>query len=202
MIKKISNNKNAVIILHEIYGTNKFIEDVCSEYHMGGFDVFCPEMLPRKCFSYSDASEAYHYFINEVGFDYYIEVEHLVESIKLRYDKVFIIGFSVGATIAWRCCENIMCDGIICCYGSRIRDYLLLQPCCPILLLFAQQDSFDVDSVVNELQEKSDVEIHKLKASHGFMDQYSISFNKEQSEKSREYICNFFTRYECSNESV
>lgn len=45
MIKKISNNKSAVIILHEIYGANNFIEDICSEYHMQGFDVFCPDMV-------------------------------------------------------------------------------------------------------------------------------------------------------------
>jgi len=195
MIKKISNNKKAVIILHEIYGANRFIEDVCSEYHMRGFDVFCPEMLRRKCFSYSEVSEAYHYFINEIGFDFYKEVEQLVEKIKFTYDKVFIIGFSVGATIAWRCCENIKCDGIICCYGSRIRDYLLLQPCCPVLLLFAEQDSFDVDKVIHKLLEKSDVETHKLKASHGFMDQYSRYYNMEQAQISREYIYDFFIRY-------
>jgi len=72
MIKKISNNKKAVIILHEIYGINRFIKDVCSEYHI-------------------------------LGFDLYKEVEQLVEKAKFTYDKVFIIGFSVGATIAWRC---------------------------------------------------------------------------------------------------
>ncbi len=195
MIKKISNNKRAIIILHEIYGANRFIEEVCFEYHMQGFDVFCPEMLRRKCFLYSEASEAYHYFINEIGFDFYREIGQLVEQLKLTYDKVFIIGFSVGATIAWRCCENFKCDGIICFYGSRIRDYLLLQPCCPVLLLFAEQDSFDVDSVIKQLQEKSDVEIHKLKASHGFMDQYSKYFDREQAQISKEYMGDFFIRY-------
>jgi dienelactone hydrolase len=102
-----------------------------------------------------------------------------------------MIGFSVGATIAWRCCENLKCDGIVCCYGSRIRDYLLLQPCCPVLLLFAEQDSFDVDSVIMKLQGKSNVERYKLKASHGFMDQYSGQFNMEQTQISKEYISSF-----------
>lgn len=110
------------------------------------------------------------------------------------YEKAFIIGFSVGAAIAWRCCENIKCDGIICCYGSRIRDYLQLQPCCPVLLLFAGQDSFDVDKVIDELHGKSNVEIHKVKASHGFMDHYSTYFNREQAEISRALIYNFFSR--------
>jgi len=194
MIKKVSNNRKAVIILHEIYGTNSFIEEVCSEYHMMGFDVFCPEMLQRKCFSYSEAFEAYNYFVNRVGFDFYMEIEQLIEKIRLSYDKVFMIGFSVGATLAWRCCENLSCDGIICCYGSRIRNYLLLQPRCPVLLLFAAQDSFDVDSVIHMLQEKSNIEVHKLKANHGFMDLYSRNFNMEQARRAKEYISDFFIR--------
>lgn len=176
------------MILHEIYGVNRFIEDVCDEYHRLGFDVFCPEMLGEKCFLYSETSEAYRNFVNETGFDYYKEVEQLVETLKLSYDKVFLIGFSVGATIAWRCCENLKCDGIICCYGSRIRDYLLLLPCCPVLLLFAEQDSFDVDSVIMKLQEKPNVELYKLEASHGFMDHYSEQFNREQTQISKAYI--------------
>lgn len=195
MIEKITNHKNALIILHEIYGVNRFMEDVCTTYHMQGFDVFCPDMLQRKCFSYSEATEAYHYFINSIGFDYYKEMEQFIERIKLTYDKVFILGFSVGATIAWRCCENVRCDGIICCYGSRIRDYSLLQPCCPLLLLFATQDSFDVDSVINKLRKKSDIEMHKLKASHGFMDTYSKFFNKEQAQIAKDYIREFFIQH-------
>jgi dienelactone hydrolase len=195
MIRKLNNNKRAVIILQEIYGTNQFVEDVCSEYYERGFDVYCPDILRRKCFSYSESSQAYDYFINEVGFDYYKEVEQLIEKSKSTYDKIFIIGFSVGGTIAWRCSENINCDGIICYYGSRIRDYMLLQPCCPVLLLFAQQDSFDVDMVVHKLQEKSNVEIHKFKASHGFMDQHSKHFNLEQAQISKEYMYNFLSQH-------
>lgn len=150
MIKIIKNNRKAIVILHEIYGTNRFIEDVCAEYHMLEFDVFCPDMLRQKCFFYSEASEAYHYFINEIGFDFYKEIEQLVE---------------------------------------------LLQPCCPVLLLFAEQDSFDVDSIIIKLQEKSNVEIYKLMASHGFLDCYSGHFNMEQTQISKEYISSFFLKY-------
>ena len=118
MITKINNNKSAVIVLHEIYGINRFIQDVCFEYHMQELDVFCPDMLKRTPFLYFEASDAYKYFINEVGFGYYKKLEPLIERLKLKYDKVFMIGFSAGATIAWQCCENSNCDGIICCYGS------------------------------------------------------------------------------------
>lgn len=191
MIKKVENNKKAIIVLHEIYGINRFMEDVCAEYHQLGFDIYCPDMLKRTCFSYTQAFEAYDYFKNEAGFDFYKNIEQLMKELKLKYDKVFLLGFSAGATIAWRCCENINCDGIICCYGSRIRDYMLLKPCCQVLLLFAEKDSFDVERVIIKLQEKPGVEIHKFKACHGFMDPYSQYFNKEQALISNYSVCRF-----------
>lgn len=130
-----------------------------------------------------------------MGFEIYKKIFDFINILKLKYKKVFVIGLSVGATIAWRCCENKKCDGIICFYGSRIRDYLQIKPCCPVLLLFSTEDLFDVDSIIKQLHRKSNVEIYKLKASHGFMDRYSKSFNKEQAQQSKEYIKNFFMKY-------
>jgi len=195
IVKKSSNNRKALIVLHEIYGINRFTEDICDGYNVQGFDIFCPDMLNGNRFLYTEASRAYDSFIDEVGFDYYGEIEQLLERLKITYDKVFIIGFSVGATIAWRCCDNAKSDGIICCYGSRIRDYLSLQPSCPVLLLFAEQDSFDVGNIVEQILEKRNVEVHKLKASHGFMDQYSDNFNGEEAQAAQGRIRDFLEEH-------
>ena len=131
MKEYISNSTAALIVLHEVYGINKFIDDVCTEYHKQGFDVFCPDMLHGKIFSYDKVLEAYDFFVSEIGFEYYKIISPLIDQLKYKYDRVYVFGFSVGATIAWKCCENANCDGIICCYGSRIRDYLMLRPICP-----------------------------------------------------------------------
>lgn len=82
MIKIINNYQNAIIILHEIYGVNRFIEDICSDYHTQGFDVYCPDMLQGNCFPYSKVSWAYDYFINRKGFDFYKEIEQLLSMLK------------------------------------------------------------------------------------------------------------------------
>lgn len=194
MYRKTCNNKNAVIILHEIYGINCYIEEICTEYNLQGFDVFCPDIIQRERFLYSEKTEAYQHFINNKGFEYYKVIEDLISKLKLIYDKVYIIGFSVGATIAWRCSEHPKCDGIVCCYGSRIRDYIELQPLCPVLLLFAKQDSFDVEYVAEQLAGKKNIDIHILQASHGFMDHYSDCFNKEQAQISKMCIREFLNR--------
>ncbi|SHJ35237.1 dienelactone hydrolase family protein [Lutispora thermophila] len=194
MIEKVDNNKNAIIILHEIYGINKFIEEVCAEYSAQRFDVFCPDMIQRYSFLYSQQEEAYSNFIRNVGFEYYSKIEDLISKLKLTYEKVFIIGFSVGATIAWRCCEHPECDAIICCYGSRIRDYIWLEPSCPVLMLFARHDSFNVENLAEQLMGKENIELHLLEAHHGFMDSYSEYFSEKQAQIAAMHIQQFLSK--------
>ena len=184
MIKHVSGNKFAVIVLHEIYGLNSFIVDVCQQYHAEGYDVFCPNLLKtEKAFSYLDEGEAYHSFFDTVGFDAFKKVNLFATDLKITYSKVFIIGFSVGATIAWRCSEAAVYDGAICCYGSRIRDYVTVQPKCPALLVFARYDSFDVEAIREQLQNRENIIIEILEASHGFIDAFSKSYNRSKGKK-------------------
>lgn len=190
----IKNNKNALIVLHEIYGINKFIDDVCVQYQKEDFDVYCPNLLDKECYSYEQAKEAYDSFVNVIGFNIYEQIKEFINILKERYEKVFILGFSVGATIAWRCSESDRCDGVIACYGSRIRDYVEVKPRCQVLLLFAEQDSFDVESTTKKLSKTNRVSYTTLKSNHGFMDAYSVHYNEEQAKKGHAYIKEFLIR--------
>lgn len=189
MINK--NNDKAIIILHEIYGVNAFIKHVCESFESKGYAVVCPDLLKRPAFSYEKSKEAYTYFFDNVGFEVFKEINSLVNKLKKNYKKVFILGFSVGATIAWRCSENPLCDGVVGLYGSRIRDYKAIMPCCPTLLLFAAKDSFDVDSLIKALCEKPNLRCVKLEASHGFFDEFSKAFDKEAAKTAKEEIESF-----------
>ncbi len=59
-------------------------------------------------------------------------------------------------------------------YGSRIRDYRDIQPCCPVRLIFAEQEpAFTPQELVNDLRLRGhSAEIVKGTA-HGFMNSYS-----------------------------
>jgi dienelactone hydrolase len=191
VLKLLNKNKSAMIVLHEIYGINDFIKDRCDEYHAKGFDIYCPDMLSRNRFAYYETEKAYTFFNNEVGFDYWHRVEALLEALRSAYDKLYVVGFSVGATLAWRCCTSELCDGIICCYGSRIRDYVNLSPACPVLLLFASADSFDVNDVAAALREKTKTKLCVFPAKHGFLDPYSRHYNEKQARAAKEQIHDF-----------
>lgn len=188
-------NKQAVIILHEIYGVNGFIKNVCEKMRRAGFDVYCPNLIGKDAFAYEDSSKAYEWFISKVGFEIYKKIKDTVHELKKSYEKVFIVGFSVGATIAWRCCETQLCDGIIGCYGSRIRDYSDLTPACPTLLIFAKKDSFDVNYLVSKLEGKEHLEIVQVDARHGFMDMFSNHFNVLQSKYAELRINEFLSAH-------
>lgn len=190
----LSGSRNALIVLHEIYGINEFIEMACLQYQKMGFDVFCPDLLGREPFSYSATADAYTFFKNQAGPDAVEKVSRLVSRLKIKYEKVFLLGFSAGAAVAWRCCENAECSGIIGCYGSRIRDHLNLQPVCPVLLIFADHDSFDVERVISRLQEKENIEIDRFAAEHGFMDPYGGHFKPDHAEAAHGHIQCFISK--------
>lgn len=196
IVKYENNSEAAIIVLHEIYGRNAFIKEVCEEYYQDGFDVYCPNLLGvNKIFSYEEASGAYSYFINEIGFDVYSDILSLIQNLKEHYKKVIVVGFSIGATIAWRCCESSYCDAIITCYGSRIRDYTSLEPKCPTLLMFAEQDSFDVNSLCEQLGNKPNTEIVRINAQHGFLDQYSKHYDQENAKLFNKQRENWINQY-------
>ena len=188
-------NKQAILVLHEIYGINGFIEETCRKFQNAGFDVFCPNLIGRPAFPYEESEKAYLYFVKKVGFDISKEISSTVDRLKEKYEKVFIVGFSIGATIAWKCCENPLCDGIVGCYGSRIRDYVNLSPACPTLLLFAGNDSFAVDSLIAQLQGKPYLLSIEFNASHGFMDSFSQSFEEQAAKCAEDQIFGFLSEH-------
>ncbi len=199
LLQYINRNQTALIVLHEIYGINKHIDEVCHAYHMEGYDVYCPNLLQEKGpFTYNEVDEAYGYFMNHIGFEIYIEINQEIEKLKKRYEKVFVIGFSIGATIAWRCSENNLCDGVICCYGSRIRDYLSVLPKVPVLVAFAKHDTFQVHPIAQILKEKEKTDVHIMDANHGFYNPYSSHYNQIASSQFNQIQKAFLTIHKAS----
>lgn len=82
------NSRSAIIVLHEIYGINSFIEDTCAEYRQKGFDVYCPYLLGRT-FSYYEKEMAYEFFYSNSGLDKYTEIIQFAEQLIAKYAKLF-----------------------------------------------------------------------------------------------------------------
>lgn len=195
-IRCIAGFNAAVIILHEIYGVNTHISDVCKWYHALGYDVYCPNLLGDSGpFPYEQQEIAYTHFINCVGFDAAKIINGLAQGIRGRYDRIFLIGFSVGATIAWRCANSGLYDGVVGYYGSRIREYQHIIPACPVLLVFARHEpSFSPESLLSVFSGLPHVSGEVLEAGHGFCDRHSQNYNAQAAHKAAELTQDFLLK--------
>lgn len=45
-------NKQAIIIIHEIYGINQFIKNVCEKIRLAEYDIYCPNLIGKNNFAY------------------------------------------------------------------------------------------------------------------------------------------------------
>ena len=173
--------KKAIILLHEIYGVNAHIQYYTSEFIALGYDVYCPNLLQlEQPFLYEEEQQAYAHFINDIGFEQsFDQVQNLLKELKDTYKAIHIIGFSIGATIAWICSELTGVTSVVSYYGSRIRNYLDIKPTCPVLLIYGQtEQSFDVANLVEQLIAKN-IQVQTYEGHHGFADPYSTGFNQQ-----------------------
>lgn len=196
MIKINKKSDSVVVIVHEIYGVNQHIKSYCKAISEQDFDVICPDLLEKRItYDYSQEEAAYQNFIESVGFIKAAEtIKNLVADLKDDYNKIFIVGFSVGATVAWLCSELKYVNGIVGYYGSRIRNYVDIQPTCPTMLFFPEEEpSFSVNELVSILKNKN-IDVHKCKGKHGFSDSCSQKYNAESSQLTLNMTVSFLKR--------
>ncbi|MDQ6598212.1 dienelactone hydrolase family protein [Bacillus salipaludis] len=197
MLQILKKSGNLIVVIHEIYGINQHIKDFCDLLSEQDFDVICPNLLEREQpFDYSEEETAYLNFMENVGFsDAVHKIKNLLLGVKNKYHKIYIIGFSVGATVAWLCSEEECLDGVVGYYGSRIRNFTQIVPLCPTLLFFPQEEqSFSVDELISNLDNKN-LEIYKCFGQHGFSDPYSTKFNEKSSQNAFNEMINFLTKH-------
>lgn len=104
---------------------------------------YCPNLIGKElAYDYKQTKVAYNNFIKNVGFEFAADkVIKQITEVRAKYKNVFIVGYSVGATVAWLCSDKVnLCDGIIGYYGSRIRDYTEITPKCPTLLFMPSEE--------------------------------------------------------------
>lgn len=187
---KQSSNQCA-ILLHEIYGINSHIKYYANTLYQKGFDVYVPDLLQRITpFSYEEDELAYQNFMTNVGFEKaQIAVNVLINKLSKKYSHIRIIGFSVGATIAWLCSNNPLVHKVVGFYGSRIRQYTHLVPNTETILIFGEQEkSFNPIDLKACLSVYANVLINIVEGEHGFADPYSSKYNKDITNRLSKYI--------------
>ncbi|WEA42608.1 dienelactone hydrolase family protein [Priestia aryabhattai] len=195
----MKKSNKAILLIHEIYGVNDHMKLMKEKLSKLGADIICPNLLSRDIsYSYEEEAIAYQNFVQNIGIDEGSkQITNMLIQLKQEYEEVGVIGFSVGATISWLCSENNLCNFVIGCYGSRIRDYVNRSPVCPTLLIFpTKEEAFDVDYLINSLKQKREplLEVKKFHGFHGFMNPFSQTFNKESADQAFQSISDFLKK--------
>lgn len=161
-----NKTKRLVVLVHEIYGITENLRQLRTLLEMNGFKVLLPALYADKYVG-TDEKAAYDKFYAELGLEgakakiAEIVAEHQGEEITL-------VGFSVGATVAWLLSENPGLHSAIGVYGTKIRDYLQINPIVRTDLLFCEESHFDVDKMIAKLNDKEKVNALFIDGSHGF----------------------------------
>lgn len=194
-----NNSDILIIVIHEIYGLNDHIKGVCQSLADSGYDVVCPDLLDGKpAFDYAQEEEAYRYYLNFVGFEPSEKrITFLLRQEERNYKKIFLLGYSAGATVAWLCGGlDFKCDGVIGYYGSRIRDYMDSTPKYPTLLIYPEEEkTFDPYELREGLSKKEKVEVHILEGKHGFADPYNINYNEISALEAKRITKDFLEKW-------
>jgi dienelactone hydrolase len=195
---KLNKSDRLIIVIHEIYGVNQHIKTYCNHFAKLGYKVFFPNLLKNEHpFPYDHEETAYQHFMHEIGFLMARDkINKMIKENREKYKKIYLVGFSVGATISWLCSDDEGVDGIIGYYGSRIRNYMNVYPKCPVLLFFPEkEEAFHVDDLIPKLIEKN-VEVNKFEGKHGFSDPFSMKYNKHSAEEAFQSVVDFLDSLE------
>ncbi|MBM7702367.1 dienelactone hydrolase family protein [Metabacillus iocasae] len=193
------NSKRVVLLIHEIYGVNEHMMHAADMIKGWGFDVECPNLFARsQAYSYQEEEQAYKNFMSNVGIEKGVSlIRQYVQELKEKYEQIYLVGYSVGATIAWLCSEDEWVDGVIGYYGSRIRDHLEVESTCPVLLFFSESEkSFNVQELVRNLlaKENEKISLHTFPTKHGYANPYSPHFSQpyytESLRLTKEFLVN------------
>lgn len=177
-VYRAGSGEVAVIILHEIYGVNDHITETAARLAASGMTAYCPDLL-GTVYGYDREEDAYARYMAQSGFPAAgRRVNELAGSLAGRHRRIYLLGYSAGATVAWLCSAGGGYAGIVGYYGSRIRDYEDVTPDCPVLLIFSRSErSFAVEAA-GRLGAKGGVTVEVVGADHGFADRHSPRYDE------------------------
>ena len=158
--------KRHIIIIHEVYGVTKNLQQLKTTLEKAGYSVDLPSLY-KDDYVGTDESLSYEKFHTQVGLEKsYKIINELIQ--KNHASEIILLGFSVGATVAWLHSSNTGVGKIIGIYGSRIRDFLNIKATVKTYLFFCKEKSFNVEELNNILNRNVNVSSKIIPGKHGF----------------------------------
>lgn len=186
--------KGAVVICPEIFGINSHIQSVADQYAAAGYVAAAPALFDRVQAKYvagyeqSDIESGVAIMQKIPMHDAIADTQATVEHVRALHEKVAVIGYCWGGTVAWVAAAQIpKLSAAICYYPGGLVANAELKPQCPTMLHLGEQDkSPPADAARTVLAEHPMALAYFYEAGHGFNCDQRGSFNKDSAAKAKE----------------
>jgi carboxymethylenebutenolidase len=138
--------KGGVIIIQEIFGLDRYVEEDVARWAAKGFEAIAPSMYDRQKPGFvaghdpAGMQEGFGYAMANGLDNPMADVQACVDALKAK-GPVFIVGYCYGGTVAWRAAA--LCPGIAAAssyYGGQVAGMADLTLACPVICHFGRKD--------------------------------------------------------------
>lgn len=179
--------KGAVVIAPEIFGVNRYIRSVADHFAANGYMTAAPALFDRVEPKYEATYEQPNVkkgigIIEQIPFEQALaDLQATVDHVKLTHQKVSIVGFCWGGTLAWLASAKItgLC-ATVSYYPGGIATHADFKPKCPVMIHLGELDKSPTPEAAKvALTNHPSLLAYFYHAGHGFNCDQRASYSAE-----------------------
>jgi len=192
--------KGAVVVIQEIFGVNKHIQEVTDGYAAAGYRAVAPKLFDR---AEPDIELGYEGDDMQRGID--LAFNHTDRTLALGDiqaainhigggSAVGVVGYCFGGLMTWLAACDLQGVGAASAYyGGGVAGELERQAKCPVMMHFGDQDAHIPLSDVDKVRAAhAAVQVHVYGADHGFNCDHRASYHEASAQQARQRTLDFF----------
>ena len=182
--------KGAVVVIQEIFGVNKHIQEVVDGYAAAGYFAIAPKIFDRID---RDIELGYEGDDMTRGIDLaFQQLDHALALADVQtavntaaaHGKVGVVGYCFGGLLTWLSACQL--DGVAAAssyYGGGVAGQMALSPKCPVIMHFGELDAHIPMSDVEQVKTaQPDTPVYVYNADHGFNCDHRASYDQAAAE--------------------
>ncbi|HZL98859.1 MAG TPA: dienelactone hydrolase family protein [Planctomycetota bacterium] len=196
-------SRGGLVVVQEIFGVNSHIRKVADGFAADGYVALAPALFDRVERDYQTGYaqadiERGRAVRGKLGVDDAVkDVRAAVRELTKAGQKVGVVGYCFGGTVAWLAATRI--DGVAAAvgyYGGGVADAAHEKPRCPVLLHWGETDaSIPPEHWERVRAQHPAVPLHVYPAGHGFNCDERGSYHAESARLARERTLAFLRQH-------
>src|SRR5262249_20342401 len=135
-----------LVVIQEIFGVNSHIRELTDGFAKEGYKSIAPALFDRV-----ERSVELGYTADTLqqgrGIAMKLSPEQILADVAaaidaLKLERVCIVGYCLGGTVAFRAAATLPVKAAVAYYGGGIARLLDLEPKCPVMAHFGKTDTF------------------------------------------------------------